>query len=197
MSVLEILASISLVALFRQFHLFPNGIRWVVNWVTHPPPWVLGTSCLPSPPPLPLPSVVCSRPSSHSEIRSLFDQNPPVIVVVGRLMAPKHPWPYAWSLCATSLGEKDPADVIKRMGLHGEGTLSHPSGFNSNPTSPPAGLRSEKWRCGPGRMLRGMSGEKDLTPSSWLCLEPHCPSSPCPPPPHTGLPPGYPGREIS
>lgn len=135
---------------------------------SHPPPWVLGTSCLPSPPPLPLPSVVCSRPSSHSEIRSLFDQNPPVIVVVGRLMAPKHPWPYAWSLCATSLGEKDPADVIKRMGLHGEGTLSHPSGFNSNPTSPPAGLRSEKWRCGPGRMLRGMSGEKDLTPSSWL-----------------------------
>ena len=27
LSVLEILASISLVALFRQFHLFPNGIR--------------------------------------------------------------------------------------------------------------------------------------------------------------------------
>lgn len=125
--------------------------------------------CLPSrPPPLPLPSVVCSRPSSHSEIRSLFYQNPPVIVVVGRLRAPKHPWPYAWSLCATSLGERDPADVIKRMGLHGEGTLSHPSGFNSNPVSTPAGLRSEKWRCGPGRMLRGMSGEKDLTPSSWL-----------------------------
>lgn len=63
-----------------------------------PPSWVLGASCLTSPPPLPPPSVVCSWPSSHSEIRPLFYQNPPVILVVGRLMTPKHPWPYVCDL---------------------------------------------------------------------------------------------------
>lgn len=57
---------------------------------SRPPFWVLGTSCLASPLPLRLPSVVCSRSSSRSETRSLFYQNPPVILVVGRLMAPKH-----------------------------------------------------------------------------------------------------------
>lgn len=137
-----------------------------------PPPWLWSMSPFPSPffgylapscpslvPSLRLPSVVCSRSSSRSETRSLFCQNPPVILVVGELMAPKHHGLMPGACVLPHLVREGPCRCDQEDGSSWGRHRGPQSGFNSNPMSPPAGLRSEKWRCGPGRMLRGMSGE--------------------------------------